>query len=210
MPRLARIVVPGYPHHVIQRGNRRQATFFQTADYRLYLQILREQCTRFNVDVWAYCLMPNHVHLVVVPTDGEALSKTIGTTHRRYTVAINERMEWRGYLWQGRFASFPMDHNYLLAAVRYVEMNPVKAHLVDTPEAYPWSSARYHLKLGEDPNVAGSPLRDLVDNWRDFLTLQENEAETRRIRVACNTGNPLGTNRFLSDIERQLGQCLPR
>lgn len=203
MARLARVVAPGYPHHITQRGNRRQQTFFEESDYRLYLAILQEECDLFCVDIWSYCLMPNHVHLIVVPRDEDCLRKAIGETHRRYTRAINERMEWRGYLWQGRFASFAMDASYLLAAVRYVELNPVKANLVDSPEDYPWSSARHHLNLREDPLLSRSPLKGVVNDWQDFLLMEENWSEQRKIRVASNTGTPLGTTAFLETIHKR-------
>jgi putative transposase len=200
MTRLARVVAPGYPHHITQRGNRRQPTFFKQNDYKLYLTILKEQCDKFDAEVWAYCLMPNHVHLVVVPNTEDSMRKAIGETHRRYTRAINERMEWRGYLWQGRFASFPLDESYLLATVRYVELNPVKAGLVASPEQYMWSSARFHLGLCDDALISRSPLRDIVSNWQDFLLMEDNANEQRRIRVACSTGQPLGTETFLKAI----------
>lgn len=202
MTRLARVVAPGYPHHITQRGNRRQPTFFETGDYRLYLSILKEQCDKAATNVWAYCLMPNHVHLIVVPSAEDGLRKAIGETHRRYTRAINQRMEWRGYLWQGRFASFPMDESYLLAAARYVELNPVKAGLVDRPEDYQWSSARFNLGLCDDHLVARSPLRSIVGSWESFLLMEENEKEQRQLRVAIKTGKPLGTDAFVKTVNR--------
>ena len=142
MPRLARAVAPGLPHHVTQRGNRRQKAFFSTDDYLLYLALMSEWCDRYGVDIWAYCLMPNHVHLIAVPPDEKALRWAIGEANRHYARAINQRQGWRGYLWQGRFASVPMDEGHTLAAARYVELNPVRARLADTPEGWAWSSAR--------------------------------------------------------------------
>ena len=138
MARLARLVVPGYPYHVTQRGNRRQPVFFGPEDYQHYLQVLREQSGRWGLQVWAYCLMTNHVHLMVVPETTESLRRGLGDTHRRYTRAINFREGWRGFLWQGRFASVLLDEPYVYAAVRYVERNPVAARLVERPEDYPW------------------------------------------------------------------------
>jgi len=118
MARWARVVVPFVPHHVTQRGTRRQTVFFRDEDYEAYLRLMREWCDREAVAVWAYCLMPNHVHLVVVPETETGLARAIGEAHRRYTRAVNFREGWRGYLMQGRFASCPMDEDYLLAAVR--------------------------------------------------------------------------------------------
>jgi putative transposase len=133
MARLARVVAPGLPHHVTQRGNRRQKTFFSPADYRLYRSLMAEWCGREGVEIWAYCLMPNHVHLIAVPEREDALQRAIGEAHRRYSRAVNLREGWRGHLWQGRFASFPMDQDHLLAAARYVELNPVRAGIRRRP-----------------------------------------------------------------------------
>jgi len=135
MARVARVVAPGLPHHVTQRGNRRMDAFFCEDDYAVYLALMAEWCARYEVVVWAYCLMPNHVHLVAVPETLEGLSRAIGEAHRRYTRHVNFREGWRGHLWQERFASFVMDQDHLLTAMRYIELNPVKAGLVDRPEA---------------------------------------------------------------------------
>ncbi len=129
MARIARAVAPGIPHHVTQRGNRRQQTFFSDEDYQLYLELMSEWCMKYAVETWAYCLMPNHIHLIVVPETKEGLNLAIGEAHRRYTRHINFRERWRGHLWQGRFSSFIMDERYLSACTRYVELNPVRSGL---------------------------------------------------------------------------------
>ena len=152
MPRIARVVVPGYPHHVTQRGNRRQQTFFCDEDYGAYLELMAEWCQRYGVEIWAYCLMPNHAHLIAVPDSQDGLRRAIGEAHRRYTRRVNFREKWRGHLWQGRFASFVLDDYHLFAATRYVERNPVRAGLVDRPEDYHWSSAAAHL-AGQDDRL---------------------------------------------------------
>src|SRR5208337_2974495 len=141
MAQLARVVIPGVPHHLTQRGNRRQKVFFGQDDYEAYLELLREWCAERGVEVWAYCLMPNHVHLIVVPQSEEGLRRAIGEAHRRYTRRVNFREDWRGHLWQGRFASFPVDEEHLIAAARYVERNPVRARLARRAWDYRWSSA---------------------------------------------------------------------
>ena len=133
MARIARVVAPGYPHHITQRGNRRQETFFCDDDYRAYIELMSEWLAKHKVEVWAWCLMPNHIHLIAVPQIQEGLARAIGEAHRRYTRRIDFRENWRGHLWQKRFASFPMDETHLLAAVRYVEMNPVTANMVEQP-----------------------------------------------------------------------------
>lgn len=124
MARIARIVVPGMPHHITQRGNRPQETFFKEDDYREYISLMSASCHLHGVEIWAYCLMSNHVHLIAVPKQDESLRSAIGEAHRRYTRSINFRQNWSGHLWQERFASFPMNESYLLAAARYVELNP--------------------------------------------------------------------------------------
>jgi putative transposase len=110
MVRIARVVAPAVPHHVTQRGNRRQQTFFSDEDYQVYLELMSEWCKKHKVQIWAYCLMPNHVHLIAVPETKDALNLAIGEAHRRYTRRINFREGWRGHLWQGRFSSFVKDH----------------------------------------------------------------------------------------------------
>src|SRR3954463_8387521 len=146
MPRLARLVVPDFPHHVTQRGNRRLPTFFSDGDYALYRHLLRESCARAGTRIWAWCLMPNHVHLILVPESEDGLRAALAEAHRRYTRVVNEREGWRGHLWQSRFASFVMDEDWLIACARYVELNPVRAGLVARPEHWRWSSARAHLR----------------------------------------------------------------
>src|SRR5512137_3121050 len=118
MARIARVVAPGFAHHVTQRGNRRQQAFFRDDDYRAYRALMAQWCQSCGVAVWAYCLMPNHSHLIVVPRSEDGLRRAIGEAHRRYTRLVNFRKKWKGHLWQGRFASFLMDEKYLLAATR--------------------------------------------------------------------------------------------
>ncbi|MDP6345294.1 MAG: transposase [Alphaproteobacteria bacterium] len=208
MARLARVVVPGLPHHVTQRGNRRLETFFGDDDYRRYLDLMAEWCGRHGVAVWAYCLMPNHVHLIAVPETEAALGRAIGEAHRRYTRWLNDREDWRGYLWQGRFASFPMDQRHLLAAARYVELNPLRAGLAQRAEAYPWSSARAHLAGRDDVLVRVAPLLELVDDWSAFLAGGLAEADGEALRRHERTGRPLGDTGFIAGLEGRLGRPL--
>jgi putative transposase len=201
-------VVPDLPHHVTQRGNRRQCTFLRDEDYLLYLALLAASCDRFNVEVWAYCLMPNHVHLVVVPASADGLRRAIGDAHRRYTLHVNEREGWRGHLWQGRFASFPMDDAYTLAAARYVELNPVRANLVARPEDYAWSSARAHLLGRDDALVKAGALLARVPEWGSFLRTGMDSSVTDDFRKHQSTGRPLGSEAFLGHLEGLLGRIL--
>jgi REP element-mobilizing transposase RayT len=131
MARIARVVVPGVPHHVTQRGNRREITFFGDADYRLYRDLLGAAAAKARAEIWAYCLMPNHVHVIVTPKGEDGLRRTFGDLHRRYTAHVNARNQWTGHLWQARFSSVAMDEDHLIAAIRDVSLNPVRARLVD-------------------------------------------------------------------------------
>ena len=144
MPRTARIVHPDVPHHVVQRGNRRMQVFFEDDDYRYYLNLIAEGCRRADTAILGYCLMPNHVHLILVPTKPDGLRQAISEPHRIYSRRINERNDWNGHLWQERFASFPMSDRYFIAALRYIELNPVRAGMCDNPFLYQWSSANAH------------------------------------------------------------------
>ena len=208
MARLARVVVPGYPHHVTQRGNRRQTVFFGDSDYDLYLRLLSEGCRAAEVAIWAHCLMPNHVHLILVPADTDGLRAALGEAHRRYTRHVNSREEWRGYLWQGRFASTPMDEPYLLACARYVELNPVRAGLVRRAQDWRWSSARAHLAGKNDRAVIVRPLLELVPDWAAFLRGGLNREEYEAIRAGERTGRPLGSSAFVKGLERRLKRPL--
>ena len=131
MARLARAIFPGLPHHVTQRGNRRAQTFFGDEDYRLYRDLLREHCTAANVEVWAWVLMPNHVHLILVPSDADGIRRALSRVHRMYAGYVNSRLKRTGHFWQGRFGCAAMDEKHLYAAFRYVALNPVRAALVD-------------------------------------------------------------------------------
>ena len=208
MARLARVVAPGYPHHVTQRGNRRQHTFFCDDDYRAYLSLLAPYCIACRTEVWAYSLMPNHVHLIMVPQDTDGLRCAIGETHRRYTRRINVREGWLGHLWQERFHSFLLDETHLVAAARYVENNPVRAGLCAHPEDWPWSSARAHLTGKDDVLVRVAPMLDLIPGWRGYLYGSPDESLADKIHAHTRTGRPLGTDAFVSELEARLARAL--
>jgi len=208
MARMARIVVPFYPHHVTQRGNRRQPTFFGDADYSTYLKLMSEFCRKAGTRVWAYCLMPNHVHLVMVPSHVDGLRAALGEAHRRYTREVNRRKEWRGHLWQERFHSFPMDEAYLLATVRYVERNPVAARLCRCAEDWPWSSAAAHLRAQDDGLVEVQPMLSRIDDWAAYLSDAEDRGIGVQISANSRTGRPLGDALFVRTLERITGRRL--
>ena len=211
MPRLARVVAPGVPHHVTQRGNNRQDVFFVDDDRRAYLDVLAEQAERFELRVLGYCLMTNHVHLVVVPEREESLAKAVGRTHWLYTQAVNRLHGRSGHLWQNRFHSCPLDPAHTWAALRYVERNPVRARLVRRAWRYEWSSAGAHVD-GAD----ASGLLDMVAwgqvcggaDWREELTRADDPAALGMMRMGTRTGRPLGSDSFMSKLESTLGRRL--
>lgn len=210
MPRLARLVIPSIPHHVTQRGNRRQTVFFGNDDYAAYLALLAEYTSKTGVEVWAWCLMPNHVHLMLTPPDDDALRAALSETHRRYSRRVNFREDWRGYLWQGRFASCPMDEAHQMAAARYIELNPVRARLVGEPGAWPWSSAVAHLTGKPDGLTRIAALGIAPSEWAAFLAAGLDNQSLEAIRRGERTGRPLGDAAFIGKLERLTGRALAR
>ena len=208
MPRIARLVVPGYPHHITQRGNRRQRTFFGELDYRAYLDLIVEIKVSAGVDFWAYCLMPNHVHMVAVPEQADSLAKMLRVAHHRYSRRVNAEHGWRGHLWQERFHSCVLDETHLLAAVRYVELNPVRAGLCTRAEEWRWSSTRAHIRGEGDGIVNVHPMLERVANWQDYL-VEDAQAETiERLRSHSKSGRPAGSIEFVAALERRSGRIL--
>ncbi len=208
MARMPRLVVPGYPHHVTQRGNRRMKTFLGDQNYQYYLELLSNNKAEAGIEVWAYCLMPNHVHFVVVPRLENSLSRLFRSVHRDYSRAIKFRENWKGHLWQERFHSFVMDERYLLATVRYVELNPVKAKLCQSPEDWFWSSARAHIQGADDNIVTVQPMLDRVSRWRDHLLLEQDDLVS--ISKHNRTGGPAGSIEFIEHLEQVTGRYLKK
>ena len=184
-------------------------TFLCEEDYGEYLELMKTWCGRHRVEIQAYCLMPNHVPLIAAAETVDGLARPIGEAHRRYTRHVNFREGWRGYLWQGRFASFVMDEHYFLAAMRYIELNPVRARLVRRPEDWPSSSARAHLH-GETDRLIGdtAAIREYIGDWKRYLALDVEEQERLRIRRHTRTGRPLGSDVFIEQLEKKLGRPL--
>jgi putative transposase len=201
MARLARVVIPGIAHHVTQRGNGRARTFFSNEDYALYRDLLAEQCRRAGVEVWAWCLMPNHVHLVLVPSDSDGLRRALAAVHRRYAGVVHARRRRTGHFWQGRFGAVAMDEDHLAAALRYVSLNPVRARLVARAQDWRWSSTRAHLTGKDDGITARAPIRERFPDFADLIAAADAEAFAR-LRAAESIGRPLGDDRFLAKIER--------
>ncbi len=208
MPRMPRLVVPGLPHHVTQRGNRRQKVFFKDSDRIGYLGFLSEAALDFGVRCAAWCLMPNHVHIIAVPEKEDSLALCFGRAHTRYTTHINRREGWSGFLWQGRFHSCVMDDAHTFRAVRYVERNPVRAGIVRVPWAYRWSSARFHCgEVEHDPLISGRPLV-IVPDWKDYLRVEEEADWAKEWQHKTSVGRPAGSESFVSSLEALSGRVL--
>ena len=208
MARLARLVVPGLPHHVTQRGNGRQRVFFSETDYQLYRDLLLENCTLNDVSCWAYCLMPNHIHAILVPQAEDGLRATLAATHRRYAGIINARRKKTGHFWQGRYGCAVMDEAHVTAAFRYVLRNPVDAKLVKTPEQWPWSSARAYLKSADDGLTDTAPMLSRFPAMRTLLGTDEIDLGEHLVRDDETIGRPRGSPAFLAKLEKKTGRNL--
>ena len=209
MPRMARIVIPGQPHHVVQRGNNRQDVFFVDADRRAYLEFLREHCERFGFNLLGYCLMTNHIHLVGTPVLEDSLAKAIGSAHFRYSQYVNRLHGRSGHLWQNRFFSCALDEVHMWRALCYVERNPVRAKMVRVAWRYHWSSAAAHT-TGADPSGSLDMTTWLnawrPERWKSELRCAEDKPSTSAIRLSTSRGRPLGSDSFLSKLEHRLGR----
>jgi putative transposase len=211
MARAARIVIGDAPHHVTQRGNNRQDVFFVDDDRKAYLRFLGEQCRRYGVALLGYCLMTNHVHLIVVPRNANALAKAVGRTHWLYAQYVNRLHKRSGHLWQNRFYSNPLDDEHCLLAMRYVERNPIRARLCRIARRYTWSSAAAHCGEKDPTGLLDAPgwkaLAGRLD-WEKKLSVDLPAEDRRRIGQHVQTGRPLATDGWLSKVERAFGKRL--
>ena len=201
---MKRITIAGLPHHVIQRGLHGRKTFLSDKDYAVYLEIMSDCSRRHGLEIWSYCLMPDHVHLIAIPKEKKSLANCLRAAHGQYTKYINHRTGLKGQFWQGRYSSHLLDEHYLIACARYIEINPVKRDYVDQPEEWQWSSARAHIMKSDDPLVHAKPLLEHVKReWRDFLaeTRPENEADLFYLHE--KNGRPLGNDAFLAMVEKR-------
>jgi len=207
--RLPRLVVTGLPHHVTQRGNGRQQTFFEEGDYALYLDLLADAAEKARAEVWAYCLMPNHVHAIVVPADEDGLRRTFGDLHRRYTAYVNARARRTGHVWQGRFGSVAMDEAHLVHALRTVSVIPVRARLVERAADWRWSSVGAHLTGKDDRVVRVAPALERVGNFAAFLAEDFDQDEAwLALRRAESIGRPIGDATWIAALEARTGRTL--
>jgi len=210
MPRIARVCAIDYPHHITQRGNNRESVFFDNEDREFYLKALSRYSQLWEFDIWAYCLMTNHVHILSVPRRKESLARGIGSTNLVYTQYMNRKHKRSGRLWQNRFFSTIVDDEpYLWAVVRYIERNPVRVGLVQRAEDYKWSSCKAHVSGFKDSILTGEGWleEDNVQVYREFLRNDDKEIE-KSIRNATTTGRPLGGVSFIQLLEKELGRSL--
>jgi len=171
--------------------------FFSDEDYSLYLEILKERCRRYQVSIWCYCLLPNHVHLIATPSSTAGLGRALGEAHRKYATCIHRREAWTGHLWQQRFFSCPLEERHLFAAIRYVLQNPTRAGLIQNPVQWKWSSARAHLGLELDPLIDLIPLARRAPDWERILAMTSPADEILAFRQATRAG-------FWKDSELEL------
>lgn len=215
MARLPRLYMPGCAQHVIQRGNNREACFYNEADYKAYLAFLKDAATKYHVAIHAFVLMTNHVHLLVTPSDRQGISRMMQAQGRKYVQYINFTCGRTGTLWEGRYKSTLVDaENYLLTVYRYIELNPVRANMVQHPSEYPWSSYR--------SNALGKPIQLLTPHsmyrqlgkldterqraYRALFRGKVPERDLKAIREATNKAWALGDDLFKARIEAQTGR----
>ena len=212
MPRLPRTVFANLPHHIAQRGSNREDVFFTDEDREAYLSWLKEYSDKHQVEILAYCLMTNHIHLVAVPATEDGLQRVLKPLHMRYAQRINRERGWKGHLWQGRFFSSPLDDAYLWAAVRYVERNPVRAGMVKRAENYRWSSAAAHCGKEIDSLItlkSSSNKKILsIDDWSAWLAEGDEKEEIQTLRKNIEKGLPCGTEGFIKRLGKLVGREL--
>lgn len=209
MPRFGRVVIPGLPHHITQRGNDRQDVFFTSKDRTQYLSLLRIQCDAYGLDVHGYSLMSNHVHVVGIPRAKFSIAKAIGVTHGQYSQYINDAYGRVGHLWQSRFYSCTMDKDHYVLGLRYVECNPERAGLVTDPCDYPWSSAAAHCGLGDPTGLLRMNLwHQDPKQWRAFLRGETSGEFIELFHKRTQSGQPLGSESFVDGLEAELGRRL--
>jgi putative transposase len=212
MPRRPRVIIPGVPHHITQRGNNRQPVFLGPDDCRSYLDLLGRHASRYGARILGYCLMTNHVHLIAVPQTEGSLARALGRTHSEYALELNREEGRSGHLWQNRFFSCPMDDSHVLSALRYVELNPVRANLAAAPWDWPWSSARAHVTGAIDAVLDGHWMEEFAPwnfgEWKEILSASIAAGESVAVRRATRTGEPLGSREFILGLERRMGKRL--
>jgi putative transposase len=205
MARLPRVIGLDLPHHVTQRGNARRFILDRDTHRSIYFDLLAQSLALHGVGLMGYCLMSNHVHLVLIPRKPESLGLALKHAHGRFASYWNAVHHSTGHVWQGRYYSCPLDETHLWDALRYTELNPVRAGLSEQPDAWKWSSAAAHCATAPPVDCLEMELwraRWSAETWRTFLSQQESETELTAIRQSTHTGRPLGTTAFVRALER--------
>ncbi|MBU0758955.1 MAG: transposase [Candidatus Omnitrophica bacterium] len=212
MPRIARVVAVGYPHHITQRGNYGQVVFRDDIDKERYLAWIGKYSDKYGLPLLVDSLMPTHVHFIGIPLKEDSLAKTFNAAHMRYSQYFNNKMKTKGHLWQGRFYSCALDENHLIAAARYIERNPVRAKLVNKPWEWKWSSASVHIGADNAQLLELKNLFEIIDipqgSWRSFIDREDDRSEMEIIKKSTFTGRPLGDEQFIKKLEKKLGKRL--
>lgn len=215
MPRIARVVATGYPHHITQRGNYRQKIFTDDADREKYLTFIGVESKRHGLKILAYCLMSNHIHFIAVPNTADSMGKVFKYANMRYSQYYNKKIGVGGHLFQGRFYSCVMDERHTIACARYIERNPMRTKMVDKPYDWKWSSARVHCGMDGRDELGVNSLFDYVDyvdndirDWQKFIEEPDNIEEIKKIREQTRKGRPLGENHFVKKLEENLNRFL--
>jgi putative transposase len=201
MPRTARIVIPDIPYHITSRGNHGQDVFFTTDDRTRFLKWLSEYSVIHELDILAYCLMSNHIHIVAIPHTINSLARTLHVIKLRHTQSVNFAKDLDGILWQGRYFATALDDLHLWVCIRYVEQNPVRAGIVRHAWEYMWSSAACHCGLRDDPVlVSRGMFSSELEDWKDELIAVPDAVIVERIRKRTHTGVPCGNDKFVEKI----------
>ena len=200
---MKRIIITNLPHHIIQRGLNGRQTFLIDDDYVVYLKIMAQCCRQYQIEILAYSLMPDHVHLIAIPKEQNSLSKCLRVAHGRYSKYINRRTGCTGQFWQGCYSSHFLDQHYLLTCARYIEINALKREYVDQPEQWRWCSAQAHINGCDDDLVRVQPLLDRVErSWQEFLAVPRPDSEADLFYAHEKSGLALGGEAFLAMVNR--------
>jgi len=211
MPRTARVIVPGMPHHITQRGTRRFDVFRDEADRLEYIQLFSKWCREFYLAIVAYCMMTNHVHFVAIPERPDSVHRVFHRVHGTYAKRFNLKYEFVGHLWQERPFSCVLDESHFRNAIRYVERNPVRAGMVTHAADYRWSSAAAHCHGQRDPILTSTPaFAELVPDWASWLEGTNNDVSERLLRECTKTGRPCGDESFVHSIGKSAGRDFTR
>ena len=211
MPRTARIVALGFPHHITQRGNNKQTIFLDDTDYAHYLKILEKAKNKYMLEIYSYSLMPTHIHLKAIPNHPDSLAMVFNSCQMQFCQYFNKKYKKIGHLWQSRFFSCSLDKKHAYSVSKYIENNPVRSNLVNSPEDWKWSSARDHLEI-EKGLLSLSPIENVlqISNWEKYLKEDLATEEIFAIKKHLLNGYPLGNSKFLSKVEDLIGYSLKK